>query len=226
MITGAASYKSRLGVAASRSEGWLPRVLCSLCSCCRLADCDQRGHPRRGAARGDGALCEGATILQCRAESRQAPDLAVVARAGAGCCVQQRLSPVWAKQLGPPCSTDRPTGSCRSAPRMRQHLPTVCLVRLHVFCAAESAAPGHPANNPPPGVHPGVHPQVLELPEAGKEELQAAWKQWVQEAGEDQRAVRAGAPQQRLHSSACWRRRDCVPAAERVTESWRRKAGV
>jgi len=25
--------------------------------------------------------------------------------------------------------------------------------------------------------------QVLELPDAGKDELQAAWKQWMQEAG-------------------------------------------
>lgn len=115
--------------------------------------------------------------------------------------MQQRLSPVWASswdhqaaRIGLRAAADQP-------PCMRQHLPIHLPGKLALvhFCAAESAAPGHPANNPPPGVYPRVHPQVLELPEAGKEELQAAWKQWVQEAGERRScAVCAAGPQQRL----------------------------
>lgn len=64
--------------------------------------------------------------------------------------------------------------------------------------------PTHPPTHP---LHPPTTPhQVLELPDASKEQLQEAWKAWVQEAVAEAGAIPPGnAPGQTL-----WQQRKCV----------------
>ena len=68
--------------------------------------------------------------------------------------------------------------------------------------------------------------QVLELPDAGKDELQAAWKQWMQEAVAETGAIPPGnAPGQTLWQQRRWVGASVQGRLRAAVRGWRSTGG-